>query len=50
MLVPPGDLVKNQMPSLTPETDCMGLGEAIYLLYMVKYHLQFLVEFEKGFD
>lgn len=50
MLVPPGDLVKNQMFTLTPETDYMGLGEARYLLCMVKYHLQFLMEFEKGFD
>lgn len=50
MLVPPGDLVKNQMPSLTLETDYVGLGEARYLLYMVKYHLQFLMESEKGFD
>lgn len=50
MLLPPGDLGKNAMPSLIPETDYMGLGEARYLLYMVKYHFQFLMEFEKGFD
>lgn len=44
-MVPPGQLVKNQMRSLTPEPESVGLREARNLVYFVSATS---MEVEKG--